>query len=330
MDKVAVVILNYNGHSFLEQFLTKVREYSQPHKVVVIDNASTDESLKYLKIHHPDLDVVVLDKNYGFSGGYNRGLAQIQAELFILLNSDVEVSANWIEPLVKYMDQHPQTGICQPKILSLQNRQRFDYAGAAGGYLDTLGYPFCRGRVFDTIEEDRGQYDDTRDIFWAGGACIMVRAQLFQKLGGLDEDFFAHMEEIDLCWRSQRQGYQVAYVSQSVVYHVGGGTLKASSPFKTYLNFRNGITMLLKNLPLTQWWKIPLRLVLDGMAMIRFLLQGQWTHAWSVVRAEASFLWQIPKIINKRTKGAYAVKLYNKMIVWEYFVKGHKTFKELV
>ena len=329
MDKVAVVILNYNGRSLLERFLTQVRTHSHPYKVIIIDNASTDDSLDYLNHHHPDLQVIALDQNYGFSGGYNRGLKQVQAEYYILLNSDVEVTAHWIEPLLDYMEQNPNTGICQPKICSLQDRGKFDYAGAAGGYLDGLGYPFCRGRLFHTIEEDLGQYNDTCAIFWAGGACILVRSQVYEHLHGFDEDFFAHMEEIDLCWRAGSAGFEVAYVGTSTVYHLGGGTLHSTSTFKTFLNFRNGITMLLKNLPFTQWWKLPIRLFLDGVALLRFLFNGQWTHAWAVVKAEASFLWTIPKTLSKRTSANAPMKLYNKVIVWEYFVRGRRTFGEL-
>ncbi len=329
MDKLAVVILNYNGCSFLEQFLAGVCVNSHPYPVVVIDNASTDGSQAYLAQNHPDIKTIQLEKNYGYSGGYNLGLKEVQAEYYILLNSDVEVTPNWITPLVSYMDAHAEVAICQPKIKSWQDRTKFDYAGAAGGYLDPLGYPFCRGRIFHTLENDLGQYDDTRNVFWAGGACILVRSQVYKELDGFDVDFFAHMEEIDLCWRCLSSGHQVAYVGDSTVYHIGGGTLSATSPFKTFLNFRNGISMLLKNLPMMQWWKIVIRLMLDGVALLRFLLLGQWAHAWSIVKAEASFVSRIPRILNKRRRDSKPVKLYNKMIVWEYFVKRRKTFQEL-
>ena len=252
--KTAVVILNWNTEGFLKEFLPALLHSVgkvEGADVIVADNASTDGSLQVMKELFPQVKTIAFDRNYGFTGGYNKAFEQIDSEYFVLINSDIEVTEDWLEPLVDWMDTHPQCGACAPKLHSWQERDKFEYAGAAGGYIDRFGYPFCRGRVLKRLETDKGQYDTPKDVFWATGACLMVRSSLYRKLGGLDERFFAHMEEIDLCWRMQLEGYKVSVIPQSVVYHVGGGTLPATSPFKLYLNFRNNILMLENNLAKT-------------------------------------------------------------------------------
>ncbi len=332
MDKTAIVILNYNGVDYLKRFLPKVVTNSENCQIAVIDNNSDDASVALLKNDYPDVQIIALNQNYGFSGGYNKGLAYVQADNYILLNSDVEVTPGWAEQMIKFMRSHPEVAICQPKILSLQHKNQFDYAGAAGGYLDILGYPFCRGRIFNYLEKDQGQYNDNRIIFWAGGACFFIRANVFKELGGFDEDFFAHMEEIDLCWRSHRAGYQTAYVGNSHIYHLRGGTLNDSNPFKTYLNFRNGLQLLLKNCSLQELiWKLPVRMVLDLVASIRFLIQGYLFHFLAVLKAEFMFLVLLPQTLKRRRafKAPYRTKLFNIILVWEYFIKGKRTFRLL-
>ncbi len=332
MDRSAVVILNYNGLEYLRQFLPSVVNNTSQSHVVVIDNHSQDHSATFVRQQYPQVQLVELEQNYGFSGGYNRGLPQVNSEYWILLNSDVEVTPNWDQPLITYLDENDHVGIVQPAILSYQQKDRFDYAGAAGGQLDFMGYPFCRGRLFHTLEKNHGQYQTNQDIFWAGGACMAVRADLFKSLGGFDEDFFAHMEEIDLCWRCHLHGMKVGYVATSQVYHVGGGTLTTTNPRKTYLNFRNGLSLLLKNSTPTQtFWKIPLRVFLDIIAALRFLLTGSLSHFWAVIRALAAFFVTIPHTMGKRQKPVTLKPglLYNRMIVWDYFVKGKKTYGEL-
>lgn len=329
MGKTAVVILNYNGVDYLRRFLPSVTRYSGDSQIVVIDNYSNDSSLEFLSSDYPSLQVIALSKNYGFSGGYNRGLRQVAADHYILLNSDVEVTPGWADQLIQYMDQNPEVAICQPKILSYQNPGQFDYAGAAGGFIDLLGYPFCRGRVFNNLEEDHGQYNDDALVFWAGGACFFIRARVFHEMGGLDEDFFAHMEEIDLCWRCHRAGYKTAYVSGSVVYHLGGGTLKETNPYKTYLNFRNGLQLLVKNSSFAALvWKLPIRIILDILAGIRFLLLGSFNHFTAVFRAEIRFFVTLPHTWSKRqlNGSSYKAQLFNSLVVWDYFVRGKKTF----
>ncbi|MCB0509691.1 MAG: glycosyltransferase family 2 protein, partial [Bacteroidetes bacterium] len=255
MKRVAIVILNWNGKHWLEKFLASVLTYSDPSfcDVIVADNASTDNSLEFLKENFPDVQTIVFEKNHGFTGGYNRALKSLEHEYFVLLNSDIEVSKNWIEPIIRLMDGDKLIAACQPKILDYNKRDYFEYAGASGGYIDFLGYPFCRGRIFDALEKDEGQYDDAKRVFWASGACLFVRSEVYKKLGGLDEYFFAHMEEIDLCWRMQNEGYHVWVEPLSKVYHVGGGTLQSDSPKKTYLNFRNNLFLILKNY---DFWKV--------------------------------------------------------------------------
>lgn len=323
MTKVAVVILNYNGQKFLETFLPSVIEHADGYEIIIADNASTDGSLAYLKNHHSTLKTIQLPTNQGFAGGYNNALKEVEAEYYVLLNSDVEVSANWTKPIIDLMDTDKSIAAYQPKIRSYHQKTHFEYAGAAGGYIDWLGYPFCRGRVFDSYEEDKGQYDDTQEIFWATGACMFVRADVFHQLGGFDAHFFAHMEEIDLCWRMKNAGYKIMYASASTVYHVGGGTLHKSNPRKTFLNYRNGLAMLYKNIPADKLFStILLRLVLDGISGIKLLVDGSFADFLAVIKAHFAFYAMIPKLERKSPKNVS--KIYQKSIVWEYFVKKQK------
>lgn len=335
MVKTAVVILNYNGRSYLETFLPKVIQYSNDdYTVFIADNASTDDSIDFLKERYPALPLIILSKNLGFSQGYNEALKQIKAEYYILLNSDVEVTHGWSSPLIQLLENNPTIAACQPKILAYHDRQRFEYAGAAGGFIDYLGYPFCRGRLFDTLEKDMGQYDDTIPVFWATGACLAIRAKIFHALEGFDKDFFAHMEEIDLCWRIHTSGYQVYYCGTSHVYHVGGGTLSKSSPHKTYLNFRNGLTMLYKNTPQKSLgWIVGTRVFLDLMAALRFLVSGSSKDALSVLKALKHFITQYPKSKQKRMAQINAQhtipEIYPKSIAKAYFFNKIRYFSAL-
>lgn len=337
MDKVAIVILNWNGEKFLRKYLPALvantpaslpsEEGQGSVSIIVADNCSTDNSLTFLKENYPQIRTIVLDNNYGFTGGYNRALKEVEAEYFILLNSDILVPDNWLEPLISFMDSHPEAGICQPKMLSegwhqqmsieatgkedltglfkanLSGRKHemFEYAGACGGFIDILGFPFCRGRVLSAVEEDMGQYDTPAQCFWASGACMVVRSSVWKELGGLDESFFAHMEEIDMCWRAQLAGHQIWTVPQSHVFHVGGGTLPNNSPRKLLLNYRNNLLMLYKNLPTTEGWDafggkwgnrnlfIFIRMCVDGLTGIAYLLQGKWSFFTSVIKAHKAF-----------------------------------------
>ncbi len=289
MDKVAVVILNWNGEEMLRRFLPGVLAHTAA-EVYVADNASTDGSLEFLSADFPDVKTVLLERNYGFAEGYNRVLARIEAEYFVLLNSDVEVKGDWISPMSRYLDAHPDVAVCQPKILSLHEPGKFEYAGAAGGYMDAWGYPYCRGRIMNTVETDEGQYDTVAPVFWATGAALMVRSSVYREVGGLDARFFAHMEEIDFCWRLRSRGYGIVCVPSSVVYHVGGGTLPKENPHKTYLNFRNNLYMLYKNLPDERLGAVMrCRFWLDGLAALLFLVKGEWRSFRAVFRARADF-----------------------------------------
>jgi GT2 family glycosyltransferase len=288
----------------LEQFLPSVVEHSADvAEIVVADNGSTDDSLDFLRTNYPQISIVVNDKNYGFAEGYNKALAKVDADYYVILNSDVEVTPNWIEPVVELMESDDKIAICQPKLLSHINRENFEYAGGAGGFIDRFGYPFCRGRVFSTLEKDEGQYDDVREVFWATGAAMFVKAPLFHKLGGFDGDFFAHMEEIDFCWRAKNSGYKVMYCPTSKIYHVGGGTLPPSSPFKTFLNFRNNFALLYKNLRrISIAYVFPARIVLDYVAAVRFLTEGKPKEFWAVVRAHFAFYRMVPNLTKKRRR----------------------------
>ena len=287
----------------LQDFLPSVVEHSATAQIVVADNGSTDDSVEFLRANYPQIQLVINDKNYGFAEGYNKALAHVEADYYVILNSDVEVTPNWIEPVVELMESDENIAICQPKLLSHINRENFEYAGGAGGFIDRFGYPFCRGRVFSTLEKDEGQYDDVREVFWATGAAMFVKAPLFHKLGGFDGDFFAHMEEIDFCWRAKNSGYKVMYCPASKIYHVGGGTLPPSSPFKTFLNFRNNFALLYKNLRrISIAYVFPARIVLDYVAAVRFLTEGKPKEFWAVVRAHFAFYGMVPSLTRKRRK----------------------------
>lgn len=303
MTKLAIVILNWNGKHWLEKFLPNViaNSLADGIEIFVADNGSDDDSVSFVKQNFAEVKILELGANYGYTGGYNRALIQIKAEYFLLLNSDIEVTHNWLTPLLKRMDENAGIGACQPKILSWHEKNMFEYAGASGGFIDKLGYPFCRGRIFDTIEEDKGQYNDAVKIFWATGACLLVRADAFFKAGMLDDEFFAHMEEIDLCWRMQNLGYEIWVEPASVVYHVGGGTLHKSNPKKTFLNFRNNLALLYKNLPSNKLFStIFLRLILDGLAGVNFLLKGQFADIIAIIKAHFAFYGMLPYLKRKR------------------------------
>ncbi len=331
--KVAVVILNWNGKNFLEQFLPRVIDYSKDFaEIVVADNDSSDDSVVYLQNNFPEVRIIQNEINGGFAKGYNDALAQVNAEYYILLNSDIEVTPNWIKPIIDLMDANPEIAACQPKLMSYYEREKFEYAGAAGGFIDKYGYPFCRGRLFQTLEADGGQYDDVNEIFWATGACLFVRAEIYHKLGGLDERFFAHMEEIDFCWRAKIDGYKIMFCPDSTVYHVGGGTLPKKSWKKTYLNMRNNNIMLYKNIPDDRLKKVFLaRLFLDGVAAIKFLFDGGVMDMFAVVKAHWKFFFMIPELRRERwAREPEAVsKIYQKNLVYEYFLMRKKTFGEL-
>jgi hypothetical protein len=332
MSRTAVVILNYNGEKLLQQFLPSVVLYSKEAEVIVADNGSTDNSLAILERDFPSVRIIRLDRNYGFCGGYNLSLRQVDADYFVLLNSDIEVTPGWLPPMIALLDTHADVAAVHPKILSYHEKNLFEYAGAAGGYIDALGYPFCRGRIFSTVETDRHQYDDVRPVFWATGACMMIRSEVYKKFEGLDEDFFAHMEEIDLCWKIHRSQQQVFYCGQSSVYHVGAGTLGYDNPRKTYLNFRNGLSLIYKHLGGGELlYKFPLRLALDWLAAGVYLLQGKAGNFAAVFKAHVHFLKNIGRDTRKRKALQQAYPQYRRdavypgSIVWTYYVKGKKT-----
>ena len=333
---VAIVILNWNGRHYLQQFLPSVlaTTYSN-YKVIVADNASSDDSLTFLKAHYPQIDVLAFETNFGFAKGYNEALKNIDADYYLLLNSDVEVSPNWLQPMIAQLEENKLYVACQPKILSYQQKDFFDYAGAAGGWLDAFGYPFARGRVFDICEKDQSQYNSTQSIFWASGAALLIRRSAFRAVGGFDGTFFAHQEEIDLCWRLQLQGYQIFCCPSAVVYHVGGGTLPRGHSRKTFLNFRNNLMMLAKNLhPAEAWWKIPFRLVLDQISAFKGLLTGDSGYFITISKAHIAFLrWLFSKHkqVSQNRKSMNALTgVYLHNIVWQHFVKGKRTFTQIV
>jgi GT2 family glycosyltransferase len=338
MKLVSIVILNWNGLGFLEKFLPSLIKYT-PHpeaEIVVADNGSTDNSMEFMEKEFPSIRTLRLEKNHGFSGGYNRALEQIDARYYLLLNSDIEVTEGWLDPLLKAMLHNPRVAACTPKILSYHQKSHFEYAGAAGGFIDRFGYPFCRGRIFDAMEEDRGQYDQSTELFWGTGACLLVRSDLWKKAGGLDEQFFAHMEEIDLCWRLKRMGHVILSVPSSTVYHVGGGTLERGHPMKTFLNFRNNLLLLYKNLPPKQRAiTIFLRLQFDGISALRFLLQGAHKDFWAVLRAHRAFYgmkssYRGTNKENKTGKNSVIVsEIYPGSIVADFFLLGKKSFEQL-
>ncbi len=335
---VAVVIVHWNRKQLLEQFLPFVCASTYPHlDIYIADNASDDDSVDFVRKHYPAVKVIQLKENYGYAGGYNHALKEVKADYYVLLNNDIEVPQRWIEPVIELMESDPSVGACQPKMIDYKNRNLFEYAGACGGFMDTLGYVFCRGRIFESLEEDKGQYNEPREIFWATGACLFIRSELFHQTGGFDEHFFAHMEEVDLCWRIQLQGYKLMVVPAAEVYHVGGGTLNKMSPQKTYLNFRNNLIMLTKNLPLgTLIWLLPLRSVLDLLSSVFFLINGFPKYSGAVHRAHAHYFfrfgkwWALRK--NNKQKRKYISELsgvYKGSIVKQHFVKGLRFFSEI-
>ena len=338
MDKTAIVILNWNGVEMLTRFLPNVLDYSRGEAVVyVADNASTDNSLEVLKMHFPEVRVIVLEKNWGFAEGYNRALGQIDAEYYVLLNSDVEVSHHWLTPLIEFMDNHADVAACQPKLLSLKNRDAFEYAGACGGFIDRYGYPFCRGRIFDTVESDDGQYDYAAEVLWATGACMVVRASDFKEAGGFDARFFAHSEEIDLCWRMRLMGKKIYCIPDSFVYHIGGGTLPKNNPMKTYLNFRNNLTMLYKNLPDGELRHVMrVRLILDYVAAFQALLSGRVGDFKAIINGRKAFKKWLPEYreVRREVQGRRVVRdvtgVYRHSILWQYYAKGHKKYAEIL
>ncbi len=337
MKRIAVVILNWNGEKFLRQFLPGVVQHSEDvADVVVIDNASDDQSLALLRSEFPSVKIVELDKNYGFAGGYNYGLREVPNEMYVLLNSDVEVTPHWIEPVIAFMDATPRMVACQPKILDFHRKEWFEYAGAAGGYIDKDAYAFCAGRVFYEFEKDHEQYNTNEEVFWASGAAMFIRRDVWIEVGGLDEDFFAHMEEIDLCWRLKNRGYKVGACRSAVVYHYGGGTLDRQSPFKTYLNFRNNLYMLVKNYHTSNLrLKLVRRMLLDGIAGIRFLTEGKWSHFTAVIKAHFSFYKNMKVLQRKRRKEELSiveqnlVGVYNRSILKDFFLLKKRTFTSL-
>lgn len=328
--KIAVVILNWNGVKLLEQFLPSVIKYSPEATIYVADNASSDASVEYLKNHFSEVKIIQNKDNFGFAKGYNEALQFVEEEIYALVNSDIEVTENWLKPIIALFQNEPQTAIIQPKILDFKNKEYFEYAGAGGGFIDKYAFPFCRGRIFDTLEKDNGQYNDTTTIFWASGACFFIRKEVYRSLNGFDSDFFAHQEEIDLCWRASNNNHTIKYCGQSTVYHVGGATLDTGNHKKTFLNFRNSLWMMLKNLPLSKLFPVLfVRLALDGVAGIRFLMQGKPKHLWAVLQSHFYFYLYLPKFLKKRS--LLQKENYYKInsVVYRYFVKNGKLFADL-
>ena len=324
---IAVVILNWNGVQLLEQFLPSIVAFSPEATIYIADNASTDQSITFVQQHYPNIEIIKNNANFGFAQGYNEALKHIDAEIYALVNSDIEVTKNWLLPIIETFKNEPQTAIVQPKILDFKNKSYFEYAGAAGGFIDQYGYPYCRGRLFKTIEKDKGQYDDEIEIFWASGACFFIRSNVYKELHGFDDDFFAHQEEIDLCWRAINKGYTIKYNYKSTVYHLGGATLQQGNPKKTFLNFRNSLLMLTKNVPKDSLYRILFgRMVLDGIAGIQFLLQGKFSHFSAILQAHYSFYRLFSKTYKKRAH-FQEIKYYNsKSIVYQYYINSGKIF----
>jgi len=334
MATVSIVILNFNGKHFLEKFLPGVIQFSPGHAVVVADNNSSDGSVEFLRATFPQVRIIEFNENMGFCQGYNMALRQISSDFYVILNSDIEVTEGWLDPILELFITDPQIAAVQPKLLDYQKRDKFEYAGGAGGFIDKYGYPFCRGRLFESIETDYGQYDDTREIFWATGACLIIRAELFRKYHGFDADFFAHMEEIDLCWRMKRDGYKVMHCGKSVVYHVGGGTLHHSNPRKTYLNFRNSLLVLIKNLSIIELMvKVPFRWLVDYVAALKFLFSGKWKDAGMIFKAHWYIAGHFMHFMRKRTHSRTSFKklsgVYKGLLLFQYYLAGVRKFNEL-
>ena len=336
LPKCAIVILNWNGRKFLQQFLPSVflSTYSN-FDVIVADNFSADDSIDFVEKNYPAVRIIRLAHNWGFAKGYNEALKQVKADYFVILNSDVEVTANWLEPLIELLENDPSIAACQPKILSWHDKKMFEYAGAAGGWIDKYGYPFCKGRVFEICEEDHGQYDQAEPIFWASGASLFIRSSVFDEMKGFDEYFFAHQEEIDLCWRIQLAGYKIYSCPSAIVYHVGGGTLQRGNSKKTFLNFRNNLVMLVKNLPLSKKiWILPIRFLLDTITAWRGLLTGEGGYFIAIIKAQFSFMnWLFFYQKNGRLPASRKGHLYGWLktsIIWQFFLKKKKSFFEIV
>lgn len=330
MSQIAVVILNWNGQKLLEQFLPSLLAHSPQAQIYLADNASTDTSVAFVKEAYPELKIIENSQNFGYAEGYNQALRGVDEPYFCLINSDVEVSQGWLDPILNCFELQPEVAIIQPKIRDFKEPSQFEYAGAAGGFIDRLGFPFCRGRVFDAVEADLGQYDSNTPIFWASGACFFIRKNCFEDLGGFDRDFFAHQEEIDLCWRAFNRGYQAVYCHQSTVYHVGGATLDYGNPQKTYLNFRNSLLMLLKNLPRKNLYLIVfLRLCLDGIAGIRLFVCGKPQHCFAIVRSHFAFYKRAKKFYAKRTENQKPNYFKINSIVYSFFIAGKKKYSDI-
>ena len=330
--KIAIVILNWNGQKLLEQFLPSIVDFSSKEAdIYIADNASTDTSINYVKEFFPTVKIVKNTINGGYAKGYNDALKKIDADIYCLLNSDVEVTQNWLKPIINIFKNEENTAIIQPKILDFKYKTKFEYAGAGGGFIDLYGYPYCRGRVFNHLENDEGQFNDTTDIFWASGACLFIRSKVYHQLDGFDEDYFAHQEEIDLCWRTQNNGFNVKYAGNSTVYHVGGATLKETNPHKTFLNFRNSLLNVVKNVP-KKWFLFVIfsRLILDGIAGLKFIFELQPIHTWAIIKAHVGFYKDFFKFLRKR-KRLSKKQNYNlhTSVVWQYFVLSRKKFKNL-
>ncbi|GAB4162993.1 MAG: glycosyltransferase family 2 protein [Winogradskyella sp.] len=324
---IAIVILNWNGKALLEQFLPSVIKYSQHAKIYVADNASTDNSVEFLKTAFTEVSIIQNTENGGYAKGYNEALQGVSEPILCLLNSDVQVTENWLNPIVEIFNSEDQPAILQPKILDYKDKSKFEYAGAAGGFIDKYGYPFCRGRIFNTIEVDKGQYNDITNIFWASGACFFIKNEVFKALNGFDESYFAHMEEIDLCWRAFNRNYKTQYVGTSTVYHLGGATLSNTNPKKTYLNFRNSLITLVKNTDKNVLSKAITRMVLDGLAGLLFLFQLKPLHFVAILKAHGSFYLNLNRVLLERKKHPKRSNYYRSAsIVWAYFVEKNRTF----
>lgn len=330
--KTAIVILNWNGQQLLEQFLPSIVNFNADNaEIYVADNASTDTSIAFVKEHFPKVKIVENSSNGGYAKGYNDALQHIKADIYCLINSDIEVTKNWLSPILQVFKDEENTAIIQPKLVDFKNKTKFEYAGAGGGFVDFFGYPYCRGRVFNELETDNSQFNDITEIFWASGACFFIRSNVFHQLDGFDEDYFAHQEEIDLCWRVQNEGYNIKYVGTSTVFHVGGATLQETNPHKTYLNFRNSLFTVLKNVPKQYLFTVIFsRLILDGIAGFKFIVELRPIHSWSILKAHLSFYKNIFKFIKKRRKLQKKTN-YNihTSVVWQYFILGRKKFNEL-
>jgi GT2 family glycosyltransferase len=334
VNEIAIIILNWNGKHFLEQYLPSVTSCSENARIILADNASTDASVQFVQDNYPQIEIIINDKNRGFAGGYNEALKQIDSKYYLLLNSDIEVTPNWLNPLYEAIQNESIAG-CQPKVLSFQKKSMFEHAGASGGYLDKDYFPFCRGRIFDRFEHDEGQYDGQTEIFWATGAALLIKSDIFHEVGGFDEAFFAHMEEIDLCWRIKKKGFKFLVCPQSSIYHVGGGTLPYLSPRKTYLNFRNSLFMIVKNHDGILFPKLFWRMTLDGIAGIRFLVRFEWTHLAAVFNAHVAMYKRLPTLLKQRkTIKGNSLKfdpsgIYSGSILWARYFKGVTKFTQL-